>query len=102
MQALLLHHLKMNTSTKDVARLRNRLFLASQAVSQLMETVFRGLGPSQASLLRLFLLLESREQGQKEASEPLFESRFELLVALFDQRGDQQGRAGPQDGGRAS
>ena len=35
----------------------------SKAVSQLMETVVRALGPSQASLLRLFLLLESREQG---------------------------------------
>ena len=27
--------------------------------------VFRGLGPSHSSLLRLFLLLESREQGDE-------------------------------------
>jgi hypothetical protein len=37
----------------------------TEAVSALLETVFRSLAPQQASLLRLFLLLESREQGGK-------------------------------------
>eukprot|EP00434_Breviolum_minutum_P021013 symbB.v1.2.018538.t2/scaffold1482.1/size116129/3 len=50
LQVLLQHQLKLHSSAKD-------------AVSELMEMVFRGLGPSHSSLLRLFLLLESREQG---------------------------------------
>ena len=37
----------------------------TEAVSALLETVFRSLAPQQASLLRLFLLLESREQGRE-------------------------------------
>lgn len=50
LQVLLQHQLKLHSSAKD-------------AVSALLETVFRSLAPQQASLLRLFLLLESREQG---------------------------------------
>ena len=41
-------------------------FVFFEAVSELMEMVFRGLGPSHSSLLRLFLLLESREQGDEK------------------------------------
>ncbi|CAK9046440.1 unnamed protein product [Durusdinium trenchii] len=50
LQALLQHQLKLHSSAKD-------------AVSELMEIVVCALGPSQGSLFRLFLLLESREQG---------------------------------------
>lgn len=77
LQVLLQHQLKSHNSAKD-------------AVSALLETVYRGLGPQQASLLRLFLLLESREQGLTSLWHSMVSAVIRPSVDLDSSRSDRR------------